>query len=249
MTDAAVWTPLLTELDRWKVAGRSASFWLRDDDAVEPTPALDRLLELTGRHGVPVLLAVIPVDTESPLALRLDTAPHADVAVHGWSHHNHAPPSEKKQELGRHRPAEVILAELGAGYRHLAVLHAARFVPLLVPPWNRIDAALLPELPALGFRALSVFGPEQQTAVPVQVNTHVDLMDWHGTRGGRETAALVADIVARLRVTFETGGCVGLLSHHLVHDEAAWQFLEGLFAVTVGHDGCRWRSISDLLSH
>lgn len=240
------WAPLLEELDRWHAAGKRASFWLRDDDAIEPTPALDRLLQLAGRHDVPVALAVIPAHTGEPLARRLENAPHATVTVHGWSHHNHAPPDEKKQELGGHRPAETVIAELADGFTLLSSLHAERFVPVLVPPWNRIDGRLFPHLGPLGFEALSIYGPEKNGAFR-QINTHVDLMDWHGARGGRDHAVLATEITKRLATTFDRGGTVGLLTHHLVHDERAWNFLERFFAVTAAHPACDWRAIGGIL--
>ena len=58
---AAAWAQLEQALSRWTQAGRVADFWLRDDDAVEPSPALERLLELGDR----------PLDL--PLALGSDT--------------------------------------------------------------------------------------------------------------------------------------------------------------------------------
>ena len=40
------WVELQAELDRWQEAGKTARFWLRDDDAIEPTPQLERFLVL-----------------------------------------------------------------------------------------------------------------------------------------------------------------------------------------------------------
>lgn len=244
MTEA--FAPLMRELDRWQAAGRVADFWLRDDDATEPTPALDRLLALSAEHGAPVTLAVIPEPTGEVLVQRLASAPLAEVAVHGWAHVNHAPPSEKKQELGGHRPASIVLGQLRQGFGKLHVLHGARFVPLLVPPWNRIDRALIPELSGLGFRALSVFGREGDGSMPL-LNTHVDLIDWHGTRGGRPAGILVAEIVARLQAMETAGGIMGFLTHHLVHDAAAWDFCAALLAATSKHPACRWGRAADLI--
>jgi hypothetical protein len=246
MSDDSVWQPLHEELDRWNDAGRTADFWLRDDDAVEPTPALDRLLNLTGEYGVPVTLAVVPAFTGEALAARLTRAPHASVAVHGWAHANHAPADAKKQELGPHRPREAVLEELARGLAVIHELHGARALPLLVPPWNRIDADLVPELRPLGFEALSVFGAPKPAPLPL-INSNVDVMDWHGTRGCRDHAVLVGEIVAQLNRAFAGGEPVGLLTHHLVHDEAVWRFMRGLFEVTSGYK-VRWRSARDLLN-
>ncbi|OBZ92281.1 polysaccharide deacetylase [Pararhizobium polonicum] len=237
---------IVEALDRWQRAGKVARFWLRDDDAVEPSVPLDRLLEITGAFSVPLTLAVIPAHTGEALAQRLRPEPLCAVAVHGWSHTNHAGADGKKQELGRHRPADAVLGELRAGFTHLAGLYTQQFVPMLVPPWNRIDAGLVPHLAGLGYQALSVYGPEKQAALPL-VNTHVDVMDWHGTRGGRDRQALAVEIAARLEQMFEQGGAMGLLTHHLVHDAAVWDFMKALFAVTARHPACRWSPVADIL--
>lgn len=243
---APIDTDIAAVLDRFSEAGRVARFWLRDDDAIEPTPALDRLLAITKAHGVPVALAVIPEPTGEALAARLCMAPHISVAVHGWRHANHATTPSKKRELGADRPAGVVLAELAAGFAKLAGLHGDRFQPVLVPPWNRIDPGVLPGLPDLGFRAFSVYGPETPAVLPM-INTHVDVMDWHGTRGCRDHDDLRREIVARLGTCFQTGDTLGLLTHHLVHDAAVWAFLEDLLETTLKHPACRWAGLPELV--
>jgi hypothetical protein len=248
MADDPIWRPLYAELDRWRQFGRVADLWLRDDDAIQPTAALDRLLGLSGRHAIPTLLAVIPAHAGEPLAARLAVAPAIAVAVHGWSHKNHAPGGEKKQELGRHRAAAIVLGELARGKAAIDRLFAGQAAPVLVPPWNRIDGALLPSLAETGFAALSVFGTAKAAAIP-NVNTHVDIIDWHGGRGGKEHGGLVQELVGELRRRREAGSreAVGVLTHHLVHDETAWLFLERLFEATAGHPACRWASIRELI--
>jgi len=245
MTDP--FAPLRAALDGFAAAGTPARFWLRDDDAVEPTAALDHLLTLGAAYGVPLTLAVIPQYTGPALVARLNGLA-VEVAPHGWSHINHATPDAKSCELGPERPAALVLNELAAGLARLRRLHGTRAVPVLVPPWNRIDPALIPALPGLGFRGLSVFGAEKGTPPPARLNVHVDLIDWHGTRGGRDPAALVANLVTRLAVARQTGAPVGYMTHHLVHDRAAWDFTERLFAITATHPGARWHRLSDLLT-
>ena len=44
-------------LDQLAAEGRTLTLWLRDDDAVDATPALDRLLTLCARYSVPPTLA------------------------------------------------------------------------------------------------------------------------------------------------------------------------------------------------
>ena len=245
MTDP--FQPLVDTLDAWRRQGRVARFWLRDDDAVEPTPALDRLLELGAKHRVPLALAVIPAHAKPSLAEYLAERPDVNVVLHGWSHENHAPSDQKKQELGAHRPAEVVLGQLAEGHARLYQMFGGRYTPILVPPWNRIDKTLLPELPAIGLSGLSVFGAEKPGPLTT-INTHADIMDWHGTRGCRPAADIVADIVKRLGEMDGDRQSMGLLTHHLVHDEAAWAFIHALFAATSGHPACRWTALSALLA-
>lgn len=246
MNRDAVWQPLREELARWKAAGRTPDFWWRDDDAVEPTTALDRLVTIAERFAAPATLAVIPALTGGALAGRLSGASHLSVAVHGWSHQNHAPHGEKKQELGRHRDRDIVLDDLGQGFSAIARLYGGQMVPLLVPPWNRIDAGLLPGLAPLGFTALSAFGPTKPASLPV-LNTNVDIIDWHGGRGCRDHAILVREVVAQMSRAFDGGDPVGILTHHLVHDEAAWLFLERLLAITAAPDAGAWRPVADLV--
>lgn len=240
------WRLLRESLEACRAAGREAPLWLRDDDAVAPTPALQRLLDLCGRHAVPLALAVIPAHATETLAGRLAAQPGVTVLVHGWSHANHAPPGRKKQELG-FRPRGHVLSELQAGMERVTALFGAQAAPVLVPPWNRIDPDLVGALPELGYRALSVFGPPRAGRLP-SINATVDIIDWHGGRGCRDHAVLAGEIAAGLEAWLAQGASaapVGLLTHHLVHDESAWAFLEKLFAVTAGH-GARWHGIGAL---
>ena len=231
-------------LAAYAAAGRTPCFWLRDDDATEPTPALDRLLSLCERYDVPLALASIPSAAGPALARHLGGRQHVSVLVHGWAHENHAAVGEKKQELGAHRPSGIVLGELSAGLSRIAELFGDQAQAVLVPPWNRIDAALLPRLPELGFRAISVFGPPRPAPLAV-INATVDIIDWHGTRGCRDHAELAAEIAGQLEAGLADASLppVGVLTHHFVHDDAAWEFLDRLFDATKSV-GCRpWQAI------
>jgi len=242
ITEACV-RHLTDALDDRLRSGCPVQFWLRDDDAIEPSALLERLLALSGSHAIPLTLAAIPACSGEALAKRLACASHVTIAVHGWSHTNHAMPGEKKQELGIHRPVEQILSELSQGFNRLADLHGQQFVPLLVPPWNRIAPLIVEALFNLGYRGLSTFGAASPGPIAI-INTHVDLIDWKGSRGGRAHDTLVAELIEQ--ITRNTAP-IGLLTHHLVHDSVAWQFLEQLFAITCDHAGCQWVSVKDYL--
>jgi hypothetical protein len=241
------WQLLRDELDRWVDAGLKARLWLRDDDAIEPTPALERLCGLSHNHEIPVTLAAIPARTGEALARFIEASDLVSVAVHGWSHMNHAPAGEKKQELGPHRPTAVVLSELEQGFAVCKDLFGGKFVSALVPPWNRIDRALVSRLSPLGFSALSVFGHESYDEIQT-INTHVDVIDWHGTRGCADHALLVKQLAGELAASRQSSHyAVGVLTHHLMHDDAAWMFLQRLFVET-RHPAGEWHSLRQLMA-
>jgi hypothetical protein len=232
---------LIAELDRCADAGRRVSFWLRDDDAVAVTAPLERLLGLVGQWDVPVVLAVIPQPAEPGLAVRVAEVPRAKVAPHGFAHRNHAPAGQKKQELGEHRPRATVLDEIAGGFATLVNAFPGRTVPMLVPPWNRIAPDLLPDLPGLGLRYLSTFGTEPPHAPApglVQVDCQLDIMDWR-TRRAHPCDVLAGSLAALVRRS-SPAAPIGILTHHLVHDEVAWTFLADLFQMTARHEAVTW---------
>ena len=223
------WQALAEELDLWP---EPADFWWRDDDAQAWTPALERLVGAL--EGVPFALAVVPAEAAADLP--------GTILQHGWRHRNHAGPENKKAEYGRHRSVEAMLAELEAGRERLRALYGQRFLPVLVPPWNRIDPMLAERLPAAGWRGLSVFRP-RRTAF--ETNAHVDPVAWRTHRGFRGEAETLADIAAHLRArrtgTADRSEPTGILSHHRVADEASVAFFRKLALFIAANPGARWR--------
>jgi hypothetical protein len=245
-----LWQPLRDELAQWRDAGRTAALWLRDDDAIAPTPALDRLAGLARRHDVPVALAIIPARTGPALASRLAAETIIHPVVHGWSHANHALPPEKKQELGPHRPRDAVLSELARGLARLREFYGDRLTPMLVPPWNRIDPSLLDDLPALGFTGLSAFGHKLASRPGLTVvNTHTDIVDSRAGNRCRDHGTLISGLVQELQQAraADDGRPVGVLSHHLVSDDEAFRFLAELFTVAARSDAVTWKTPVDLL--
>lgn len=220
-------------------AGRPRS---GDDDATAHSAALDRLLDLSGRRRVPVALAVIPERVEADLPAAL-AGVSARVLQHGCRHVNRAAADAKKCELIAGAEVE---AGLTGGLARLAGLFDAASLPVLVPPWNRIDPALVPRLEALGYRGLSRFKPRGDGVVAGlrQVNTHVDIMGWRSGRGFRgepeSLAAAVEHLRARRLTEVDADEPTGLLTHHLEHDEACWTFIDRLLAETRDHPAVRW---------
>ncbi len=248
----SAWATLTAELDRWATVGRVASFWWRDDDAVAATPALGSLIALSERHKVPLALAVIPQGAETGLADRLArSAAPVCVVQHGYSHGNHAAPGEKTAELGDHRDAAIVAAELAVGRDRLSALFADRFLPVMVPPWNRIGPGAEAALPPLGFRGLSTFGRRPAAGLGY-LNTHVDIIDWRGSRGFAGEAACLEAAIGHLSDR-RTGRCdpdepTGLLTHHLNHDPACWKFVERLLDDVQRHPAAAWIAAADAIA-
>lgn len=246
----STWRALADEAARWAAAGRVADLWWRDDDAADVGPALDRLLAIQRDTGAPLALAVVPARATRALADRMADEPMIDLLQHGYAHVNHAARSEKKIELGPHRPVMLVLGELGTGWLALERLFGARPLAVLVPPWNRIAPALVPTLPEIGFSGLSIFGPRRRVH-PVkgllEVNTHVDLVDWKDRRFIGEQAALggLVGALARARLSPEP---VGVLSHHLAMDGEAWDFLRSMLENTNKMSGLRLRRARELFA-
>jgi hypothetical protein len=247
----AAWRSFSEELARWRDAGRAVEFWWRDDDAARPDPALARLLALARTTSTPLALAVIPMLAGQEILQGLD----AGVAIlqHGTDHRNRAAAGEKKTEFPAAESPAIAVARLVAARDRLAARAGPALLPVLAPPWNRLPETLAPHLAAAGFRGLSRYGGRAAAqAAPglTQVNTHVDLIDWHGKRGfaGEEAvlAAAMKHLAAKREGRADAGEATGWLSHHAVHDEAAWAFLERLFETLRAAPGRRWLRAQEL---
>lgn len=269
-----MWAALDQELCEWARAGRVASLWWRDDDAVAATDALTRLLTLLGAFDVPLTLAVVPKKPGASLpSLQKAIAknPLVTPVMHGYAHVNHARPGEKQAELGNHRPMAQMCEELAEGLASLSAVFGARLGKVLAPPWNRIGSGLLACLPQLGFAGLTAFRPATtRSPVPglVQTNCHIDPVDWQGARRQRAPSEVLDELIQLLRARrlypvlpdggkrtgkplpsgFDPDEPTGILSHHLAHDSEGWEFLARLLSVIKPHrktGSVRWLSCAE----
>jgi len=242
-----MWRALKAELDLWQAEGRTATLWWRDDDASTATAALDDLLAMRRDADVPLALAVIPAAADQSLRTTLQGEPVA-VLQHGLMHRNHAPPEHGKAEFGPHRSRDAMLADLQAGREHLANFCSA--LPVLVPPWNRIDPNLPAALPSLGITGLSTIHPRQPAPLGLTiVNTHIDIMSWVTRRFGGDDAALavaIEHLAGRREGTVDRDEPTGILTHHLAHDRHAWEFIRRFLGETTAHPAVRWVSAPQL---
>ena len=148
-----------------------------------------------------------------------------------------------------------MLDELDLGRRRLEALFDDKFIPVIVPPWNHIDAALLAPVAARGYSGVSGFGPRcepgygagHNISLPHNftiVNSHCDLIRWKTGakfRGATKTInQLVEHLQARRMHTVDASEPTGYLTHHIDMDREGWEFSEQLLENINAHQAARW---------
>lgn len=230
------WWRLKAELGRWRQAGRRPVLWLRDDDAQAVTPQLRRLLVHVTRADVPLCLAVIPEELDPEL--RAVVAPYPRIAIlqHGFAHLNAA--GSPASEFPPDAAPEAIAERLADGWSRLDGFR--RRLPVYVPPWNTLTPNVVAALAMSGHRAVSGWG---EWSKPGRVDAHIDLLRWRGGPrfAGRER--VLGRLTALLEQRRRQGlwlEPIGLLTHHLAHDEEAWRFLDDLLLFPPLQAGADW---------
>lgn len=215
---------LEAELARWASAGRRPALWWRDDDARAATPALERLLAVRG--GLPLALAVIPDGDLRGLAAGLTGQKDVIVGQHGSHHRNHRT-SGPAGEYALDACPDIMAQQIEAGRR--AMGEAGIRPAFYTPPWNRLDGPLPGVLVDLGFTLLSAWpGEEGGHAGLFRRDAELDLLRWKGRARFRGAGKLLEALRRKLEFRRVVGDDtpIGLLTHHLDHDAAAWRFLE-----------------------
>ena len=223
---------LTEELRQWAQAKKTARLFLRDDDADDDTPALRQLSAITSLYKIPLLLAIIPAHATRELGEFINSKSHINPAVHGFSHTNHSSQGEKKIELGAQRPLDIVLKELAQGRDKLLNIFGEKLSPVLVPPWNRISEEVAENVGKVGFVAISGFSWKVANGNTPWVNTHVDIIDWKNDKASKTIDLVLEELTKSLVIARENNyAAIGILTHHLVHDDAAWKMLETLFGI------------------
>ena len=237
------WQCLTKELDSWSAAGKTATFWWRDDDAAAPTPQLERLL----RHAqcIPLALAVIPNSMTPSLVERLKDISSIVVLQHGWAHSNHA--CTGRSEYPSSRSEEDVSRELAAGRRVLVEHFGGQSIAVFVPPWHGFDERFLPLLPQQGITWISRKGPRSGPFAAqglLQVNTHASPIRWTVPPSFGDDDEYLSIIVDHLRGRragrYDPAEPTGLLTHHLVQNDRSYEFISRLIDVISQHPGGKW---------
>lgn len=241
------------ELAAWHEASLSPTLWWRDDDAISCSLALERFTGIVEANHIPVMLAIVPSIAEAELAAFTARHPLLQAATHGYAHHNHAGADQKKTELTENpqgRSIGDVRDELREARRMMEHLFGIAASEVLVPPWNRLSTGVARELAATGFRVVSTFGERKTETTAHQVNCHVDMMEWKPVRKGKPLDQVIMELTDCLkarRVSLKPTMPIGILSHHLVHDDAAWETSEKLMAFIASQPIITVASRDDLL--
>lgn len=234
------------ELRRWRTAGQKAQLWWRDDDARACSAALQRLLSLAARHSVPIALAVIPDRPLEPIGEA--SRGEASLLQHGFDHQNRSP-GGSACEFAQDATVDQIARAAALGWARLAHLPGARRI--FVPPWNTIHRNLLAALAREGYEAISAFGGLAGGGDLPRVDAHLDILRWRRGgefRGRGRIYRRFAGLLAQRRRAGQWQAPVGLLTHHLAHDKAAWRFLEDFIVEMQREEAVVWRSIGELIA-
>ena len=212
--------------------------WWRDDDCIEPTKELDKLIKISKENQAPISLAVIPKFCVKELKEVL--APHSQIEVlqHGIAHLNQASSGQKKCEFPDTLVPEKTSQDIMQGKLKLSTLFAEQFTPIFVPPWNRYSTKHLNLIHKSNFKKISGYGHSQD---PFYFNTHFDLINWKQGRSLIEENQAI-ELFQEITTLDST---IGLLSHHLVHDQAIWNFIEFLIPFLKGFDNVSFVSAKE----
>lgn len=257
MSAVETWQSVVRELDLWQDRGLRAKFWVRDDDAHEMSPQLAHLHHFADVHNIKIGLAVIPGRMNTDFAdVLAGMRNRFHPMCHGWTHADYGPPG-KPGEFGDDRPFSNLCSDAERAYAAFSGYFGS--IPVIfVPPNGRITPALREALPRIGFAAVSTGRSDLEhkvfrmssflpwmpavtitdSAAPPRLDVHIDVIDWN-RKMARDSKSVATEIVDNLR--FRRRGFlrahrpIGLLTHHLVHDDKIWQLCNELLDTLFAH--------------
>jgi len=218
---------VVTELSH----GDGSIIFFRADDVAVPGRKLARLVDVFGKHQVPLTLAVVPAWLTATRWQWILEHCSRDRSLwcwvqHGWRHFNHE--SQGIQlEFGSSRSFSQKRKDLQTGFQRLNRLMGDSFTPAFIPPWNRCDSETLSVLPELGYQALSRNLGAQPPA-PAAVTEYPVSVDLH-TRKEKDGESGWQNFFKELRESLGNGFC-GIMLHHQRMNNAAFDFLELLLS-------------------
>ena len=243
------WDAIRRELDIWEEQKRTASFWWRDDDAKDVTDRLSRMMKIAQSFNITVGLSVIPLGHKPKLRDFVFSEKNLAVLVHGYAHVNYARARQHKSEIGGERPLPDIVEDLLQGIQISRRAFGQKLLPVMVPPWNQISTRAIQQLPDLGYVGFSTWKPRpivEAHPLLVQVNTHLDMIDWRHDRKVKDEARIIGLLLRKLRWRranpVRAQEPLGLLTHHALWSREKEQIVVNMLRTTKTHPAARWIS-------
>jgi len=229
-------------------SGQHGIVFFRADDVGVPGKQFRRLMTLFMRHRTPLSLAVVPAWFTAARWKAIKTICERDRSLwcwhqHGWRHANHEKKG-KKQEFGPGRPPDAIRHDLDRGRKRLESILEEDFFPGFTPPWNRCSEETLRLLEEMGFSAIS----RSRGALPGVPKGFPDLpvhVDLH-TRKEPDAASGFSGLFKELRRAL-SGGLCGIMIHHQLMNDSAFEFLEQLLGELAQTDRFLTLNLCDLV--
>jgi hypothetical protein len=262
------WKSIRRELDLWLERGIRAKFWFRDDDACELTDQLIRLLHFSKQYSITIGLAAIPNKLRPSLLTFLKSEDRMFLPMcHGWNHVNYEP-KDRPSEFGPNRKLPLLFQDAQLAYRtFVRYFNELEKRAIFVPPFGRIMPAFVELLPKAGFFGLSagadlieatvsriVSRIEFLPAVKISRRTnmarfdvHIDPIDWHrGT--AREVPDVAHELLGCLRLRsksfVDANQPIGIVTHHLVHNEPIWHLCAELVEILSNHSAVEFLDVT-----
>ncbi len=236
-------------LDRLSERQRTVNVFFRNDDVDEDEACLRTLLHLFEESSTPVNLEIIPARLTEPGIELLRQRAYAQPALfelnqHGWQHVNHESQG-RKCEFGISRSFDEQLADISRGKEVLEQAFGEVFSPVFTPPWNRCTDVTHRVLDQLGFQALSKLNSEP----PVtghrfrEISVTLDLFRWKSGATMKAPQEFVVELTSQL-LALDT---VGVMLHHKVMDEAAFELVRLIVNELRRSDAIRIHNFQNLL--
>ena len=76
---------------------------------------------------------------------------------------------------------------------------------------------------------------------------HLDIFEWRPRRRPLRRAEIYALLASEIeRRLADDPEPIGIMTHHLVHQEESWDFLDELFGLTAKHPAVAWPTVEDV---
>ena len=218
-------------MDRAKTRDTPVQVFFRADDIAYVDEPFRRLMNSFLFNKTPLCLAVVPEWlTHHNWGAMQEFNPKNPLWCwhqHGKSHTNHQQEG-KKCEFGDARSREKISRDLAEGKKNLLVHLGNLFYPVFTPPWNRCSQDTLELLNEMNYAAVSRSKGAKPPAGKILPDLAINI-DLH-TRREVDSNEGWKNLLAEFAAAAECG-CMGIMLHHQLMNDAAFVFLDQLLAL------------------